>query len=106
MYINHEIYAADITALADETLPWEKLAADGTFVMTGEFGVWKMTPHPVALEYLEDYLRHYKERGWGWSLWELRGAFGVMDSDRKDVEYEDWHGHKLDRRMLDLLRKY
>ena len=34
------------------------------------------------------------------------GDFGVLDSDRDDVEYEDFHGHKLDRRLLELLRRY
>jgi len=29
-----------------------------------------------------------------------------MDSGRTDVDYEDWHGHKLDRKLLDLLQKY
>jgi endoglucanase len=37
-------------------------------------------------------------------LWNLRGGFGVLDSDRKDVPYEDYHGHKLDRKMLQLLQ--
>jgi len=30
----------------------------------------------------------------------------VLDSGRKDVQYEDWHGHKLDRKMLDLLKRH
>ena len=32
-------------------------------------------------------------------------GFGVLNSGRTDVAYEDWYGHKLDRKMLDLLRK-
>lgn len=36
----------------------------------------------------------------------LRGGFGVLDSNRADVAYEDFRGHKLDRKMLDLLRTY
>ena len=35
----------------------------------------------------------------GWS-------FGVLDSGRKDVAYEDWHGHKLDTELLALLREF
>ena len=42
----------------------------------------------------------------GWSLWNLKGSFGILDSGRDDVDYEDFHGHRLDRAMLDLLRKY
>jgi hypothetical protein len=29
----------------------------------------------------------------------------VLDSQRADVEYEDFHDHKLDRQMLDLLKQ-
>ena len=34
------------------------------------------------------------------------GPSGILDSGRTDVDYEDWSGHKLDREMLELLRKY
>ena len=30
--------------------------------------------------------------------------FGVLDSHRADVNYEDFRGHKLDRQMLQLLQ--
>jgi endoglucanase len=39
-------------------------------------------------------------------MWNLRGDFGVLDSGRQDVTYEDFKGHKLDRKMLELVRKY
>ena len=29
-----------------------------------------------------------------------------MDSGRTDIAYEDFNGHKLDRKMLELLRRY
>jgi len=29
-----------------------------------------------------------------------------MDSGCADVEHEDFHGHKLDRKMLSLLQQY
>jgi endoglucanase len=34
----------------------------------------------------------------------LRGSFGVLDSGRTDVQYEDFRGHKLDREMLKVLQ--
>jgi endoglucanase len=34
----------------------------------------------------------------------LHGGFGILDSGRSDVQYEDFHGHKLDREMLKLLQ--
>ena len=86
--------------------PWEEALANGTFVMAGEFGVWKMTPHDIVLDVFEDYLALWKERNMGWALWNLRGSIGILDSERSDVEYEDYEGHKLDRKMLDLLRRY
>ena len=86
--------------------PWDAVRAKGTYVIAGEFGVWHKTPHAITLDYLEDYLSLWKERNMGWALWEFRGTFGILDSGRTDVDYEDYRGHKLDRKMLELLRKY
>jgi hypothetical protein len=41
----------------------------------------------------------------GFALWNFIGDFGTLDSGRTDVAYEDWHGHKLDKQLLDLIRK-
>ena len=46
------------------------------------------------------------DANWGWALWNFRGSFGILDSGREDIRYEDWHGHKLDRQLLELLRKH
>jgi endoglucanase len=54
---------------------------------------------------MSDYLSLWKAAGWGFSMWNLRGSFGILDSGRKDVTYEEYKGHKLDRRMLELLRE-
>jgi endoglucanase len=85
---------------------WKKLADQGVGIHVGEWGAFNHTPHDVALAWMNDNLEIWKENGWGWSLWNLRGGFGILDSDRTDVAYEDYNGHKLDRKMLDLLRKY
>ena len=63
------------------------------------------TPHGVTLRWMEDCLRNWRDAGLGWALWNFRGSFGVLDSERADVNYEDWRGHKLDRKMLDLLQR-
>jgi len=86
--------------------PWVDLSAKGVGVMVGEFGVYNKTPHDVTLAFLEDCLANYKKAGFGWALWNFTGPFGILDSDRSDVHYENWQGHKLDRKMLDLLQKY
>jgi len=84
--------------------PWQRLEKQGVGVHVGEWGVFNRTPHKVALAYMRDYLELWKQAGWGWSLWNLRGSFGVIDSGREDVVYEDFQGHKLDRAMLEVLR--
>lgn len=86
--------------------PWVDLHAKGTGVMVGECGAFRHTPHKVVLRWLEDNLKNYKRAGFGWALWNFRGGFGILDSDRDDVEYEAFRGHKLDRKMLTLLQKY
>ena len=69
-------------------------------------GAYKFTPHAVVLAWMQDCLELWEEAGWGWALWEFRGGFGPLDSGRNDVAYEDFRGHKLDRKMLDLLRQH
>jgi endoglucanase len=83
--------------------PWKALEKKNVGVHVGEWGAYNRTPHSVALAWMRDCLDLWKEAGWGWSMWNLRGSFGPLDSDRKDVTYENFQGHKLDRRMLDLL---
>lgn len=86
--------------------PWKELQARGVGVMVGEFGAHNQTPHPVVLSWMEDCLSLWKDAGWGWALWNLRGSFGVLDSDRADVSYTAHPGGKLDRQMLALLQKH
>ena len=85
---------------------WQPAFDAGIFAMVGEFGAFNHTPHPLVLVWMEDNLKLWKENGLGWALWNFTGPFGILDSGRKDVVYEEYHGHKLDRKMLDLLRKY
>jgi endoglucanase len=56
--------------------------------------------------WMRDYLSLWKQAGWGWALWNFRGAFGVLGSQRSDVKYETLNGHQLDREMLTLLQAY
>ena len=86
--------------------PWQKLAAQGVGVHVGEWGAFHRTPHGVALAWMKDCLELWQEAGWGWSLWNFRGAFGILDSERQDVVYEDFRGARLDRRMLELLQAH
>lgn len=87
-------------------LPWHELSRRGVGAIVGEFGVYNKTPHDVTLHWMEDCLQNWECAGMGWALWNLRGSFGILDSGREDVEYEEYEGHQLDRKMLDLLRKH
>jgi endoglucanase len=86
--------------------PWRHLEAMGVGVIIGEWGAYRFTPHAVTLAWMKDSLENWKTAGWGWCLWNLRGDFGPLDSNRADVAYEDYDGSKLDRSMLELLRQY
>lgn len=92
--------------LAEYLQPWRDIAAKGEQVFVGEWGCYNKTPHPVALAWMKAWLEQWKSANLGWALWNFRGSFGVLDSDRADVAYEDWNGHKLDRKMLTLLQQY
>ena len=95
--------------LVDETFSskgWDEALAKGVFVYVGEFGVWKKTDRAVALALIEDQLKLWRDLNCGWALWGLYGASGILDSERDDVDYEEYRGHKLDRRLLDLLQSY
>lgn len=84
--------------------PWKALERAGVGVHVGEWGAYQYTPHKVVLAWMRDNLALWKEAGWGWAMWNLRGSFGVLDSGRKDVKYEEFRGHKLDREMLELVK--
>jgi aryl-phospho-beta-D-glucosidase BglC (GH1 family) len=86
--------------------PWIELSQKGAGVHCGECGCWNKTPHAVFLAWFGDVLDILGTNGIGFGVWEFAGSFGVLDSERADVAYEDWHGHKLDRKMLELLMKH
>lgn len=97
----------DKERLAQEQIaPWKALAQQGVGVHVGEWGAHQYTPHKVVLAWMRDCLSLWKELDWGWALWNYRGSFGVLDSNRSDVAYEDWQGHRLDRAMLELLQAF
>ena len=85
---------------------WFNAVDQGVGVHCGECGCWKETPHEVFLAWFGDVLDVLTPHGIGYALWNFRGDFGIIDSGRSDVDYEDWHGHKLDRKLLNLLMKY
>ncbi|MEP7376399.1 MAG: cellulase family glycosylhydrolase [Chitinophagaceae bacterium] len=97
----------DRSLLENYYKPWIELAKQGKAgVHCGECGCWNKTPHDVFLAWFNDVLDILHSNKIGFALWEFIGDFGILDSRRTDVAYEDWHGHKLDRKLLELLQKY
>ncbi|MFD2203845.1 glycoside hydrolase family 5 protein [Shivajiella indica] len=86
--------------------PWIDLVKKGVGVHCGECGAYNKTPHQVFLSWFEDVLDVLYDNGIGFGIWEFSGTFGILNSGREDVDYEDWYGQKLDRKYLQLLMKY
>ena len=47
---------------------WDEAIAGGVFAMTGEFGCYQYTQHTLVMDWLEDYLRLWKERNMEWMM--------------------------------------
>ncbi len=86
--------------------PWIDLVNKGVGVHCGECGCYNKTPHNVFLAWFEDVVDILSKNNIGFAIWNFTGDFGVLNSGRTDVAYEDWHGQKLDRKFLNLLMKY
>jgi endoglucanase len=84
---------------------WRKLEQQGVRIHFGEMGCYKYTPHKVVLGWSRDTLDAISKLHSGWALRNFRGPFGILDTERQGTKYEDWHGHQLDRALLNLLQK-
>ncbi len=83
--------------------PWRELETSGTKVHIGEFGCYNHTPNEVALRWFKDLFSVFREFGWGFSLWNFQGDFGIIEHGRPGVAYEDILGYKVDRELLELI---
>lgn len=86
--------------------PWKELLGKGVGVHCGECGCFSKTPHRVFLAWFNDVLDILSKNNIGFALWNFIGDFGVINSNRTDVVYEKWNGHQLDRKLLELMKKY
>jgi endoglucanase len=93
----------DKAALFEFYQPWRDVEAQGVKIHIGEFGCYNKTPNDVALRWLSDLLSVFKECGWGYSLWEFEGEFGIINHGRPGATYEEVKGYPVDRALLDLL---
>jgi len=85
--------------------PWRGVDQQGVAIHFGEMGCYKHTPPEVVLAWFSDTLDTLDALKSGWALWNFRGPFGVLDTERPGTKFEDWQGHQLDRPLLTLLQK-
>ena len=90
--------------IKDYYAPWRQVEASGVKVHIGEFGCYNKVPNGDALRWFEDLISVYREFGWGYSLWNFTGAFGIAEHGRPGTEYENYKGFKVDRRLLEILK--
>ena len=75
-------------------------------VHCGEGGCYNKTPYNVMLNWFENVMDALKQSNIGFAMWNLKGEFGILDSGRGDADYEDYRGYKLDRGLLNIMKKY
>ena len=85
--------------------PWGELAVQDIPIHFGEMGCYKHTPAQAVLAWFSDTLSVLSELHTGWALWNFRGPFRVLDTERPGTKYEKWHDHQLDRPLLNLLQQ-
>ncbi len=95
---------ADRETLAAEVAPWKDLAKRGIPIHFGETGCNRYTPPKVYYAWLSDMLDVINDLKCGWAFWNFRGVAGPLDPDRPGTEYKNWHGHKLDFKMLNIIQ--
>jgi len=84
--------------------PWAEPAKHGTAIHFGEMGCGGHTPARIVYAWFNDSLDLINELKSGWSLWNFRGQFGILDAGRPGTKITNWHGHELDETLLKLLQ--
>lgn len=90
-------------ALLKYYAPWVEVEKMGVEVHIGEFGCFNRTPNDVALRWLGDLMSVFKERGWGYSMWNFDGSFGIVNHGRPDTVYTEIDGFKVDKALMDIM---
>jgi hypothetical protein len=67
-------------------------------------GCYKNTPPNVVYSWFNDTLDVIGGMHSGWALWNFRGPFGILDTERPGTQYQNWHGHQLDFMLLRILQ--
>jgi endoglucanase len=94
----------DKQTLVDKFAPWGELAKQGIPIHFGEMGCDKNTPPDVVYAWYNDSLDVIGGLRSGWALWNFRGPFGILDTGRAGTDFQKWHGHELDAKLLRILQ--
>lgn len=80
----------------------------GAFIHCGEMGVYTKKVDRVSyLNWFRDVLDILKEHDVGWALWNFRGPFGVVNTERPDFPLEKMpSGDLVDRELLEILQSH
>lgn len=94
----------DRVGLEEFYQPWRDVEARGVGIHIGECGCYDRTPNDVAIRWLRDLFGIYKKFGWGFSVWNFEGAFGII-GHRRGAKFEMLDGYLVDREYLDILKE-
>ena len=103
-FVRDDGSVSDIDDLRRYYQPWKDVQAKGVRVHIGEFGCYNKLPNPIALAWLRDLMTVFRENGWGYSLWNFTGAFGICGHGRPDTKWEEYKGFSVDREMLEIYK--
>lgn len=95
---------SDKQTIKKRLAPWGELAKHNVPIHFGEMGCGRYTPPNVVYAWFRDSLDVLDGLRSGWALWNFRGPFGILDTNRAGTQYKDWHGHRLDFTLLHLLQ--
>jgi len=93
----------DRAAIEDYYKEWREVEAKGVKIHMGEFGCYNRTPNDIAVRWLTDLMSIWRDYGWGYAMWNFKGAFGIVDHGRENARYEKLNGFNVDRDLLDLM---
>ena len=89
-------------ALLDFYKPWKKMADSGCKVHIGEAGCYNKVKNETALAWYKDFFSVCNELGFGYALWNFRGAFGIAEHRRENTHWETMDGFIVDKELYEL----
>jgi endoglucanase len=95
---------ADKSTIEAQFRPWGSLAQRGIPIHFGEMGCNRYTPVEIVHAWFDDTLDMIAGLHSGWALWNFRGPFGILDTNRPGTHYKNWKGHQLDFALLRILQ--